>query len=186
MARLKSYDDQQVIAKATETFWQNGYTNTSMSQLQEAMGINKFSIYSSFGNKQGVFLEVMKCYKNMLSPFIIKLKNSQDGRDAIKRYLYDCLSLYSNNTCSKGCLMTNARAEFSGLKNKIVQQELNQFIEYQKQIFIEKLQDDGYSIDSANKTANFLIIAKQAISGASKVHTKQEIHDYIEMTFDSL
>lgn len=38
-------------------FWRNGYETTSIQMLEKEMGINKFSIYSSFGNKEGVFIE---------------------------------------------------------------------------------------------------------------------------------
>jgi len=44
MPRKKSYEDNDVIEKATELFWRNGYQNTSMSLLESTMGINKFSI----------------------------------------------------------------------------------------------------------------------------------------------
>jgi len=52
MARKKMFDDNDVIEKATALFWQRGYENTSMSQLESAMGINKFSIYASFESKK--------------------------------------------------------------------------------------------------------------------------------------
>ena len=57
MARRKQYDEQVVLEKAMNLFWRNGYEATSMQMLEKEMGINKFSIYSSFGNKHGLFLE---------------------------------------------------------------------------------------------------------------------------------
>jgi AcrR family transcriptional regulator len=38
------------------------YESTSVRMLEKEMGINQFSIYASFGSKQGV-LKVLKCYK---------------------------------------------------------------------------------------------------------------------------
>ena len=57
MARKKEYIEEEVIDKAMHLFWKKGYENTSMKMLEKEMGINKFSIYSSFGNKDGVFIE---------------------------------------------------------------------------------------------------------------------------------
>ncbi|GAK75996.1 transcriptional regulator [Nonlabens ulvanivorans] len=54
MARKKEYIESEVIEKAMTLFWRNGYENTSMQMLEKEMGINKFSIYSSFGSKHGV------------------------------------------------------------------------------------------------------------------------------------
>lgn len=190
MARKKNYEDNDVIEKATELFWRNGYENTSMSLLESTMGINKFSIYSSFGSKQGVFLQSLRCYRNKLSPVVIKLKHSNDGRAAIKQYFYDCLVTYTDANCSKGCLMTNTRAELSGNTrgdtNVDILNEIDSFVQYQKQLFIDKLIFDGEDTISATKKANYLIIAKQAISSASKVHSLDEINDFIDITFSSI
>ena len=51
MARKKSYDEKDVIEKALSTFWREGYEGTSTRMLEKEMGINQFSIYSSFENK---------------------------------------------------------------------------------------------------------------------------------------
>jgi len=196
MARKKNYNDDEVIEKATEIFWRNGYENTSMSALESSMGINKFSIYSSFGNKQGVFLQSLKCYRNKLLPIVTKLENSSQGILAIKEYFYDSLAIYADTLAvnhsqptyfrSKGCLMTNTRGELQGECNEIILNEIESFISYQKKLFIEKLTFDGITKEQAKKNANYLIIAKQAVSVASKVHSQDEIHDFIEMTFKAI
>jgi len=50
MARKKEYREEEVIEKAMNLFWRNGYESTSMQMLEKEMGINKFSIYASFGS----------------------------------------------------------------------------------------------------------------------------------------
>ena len=60
MARKKQYKEDEVIKKATAIFCKNGYEATSVRMLEKEMGINQFSIYASFKNKQGVFLESIK------------------------------------------------------------------------------------------------------------------------------
>ncbi|MBC7557159.1 MAG: TetR family transcriptional regulator, partial [Chryseobacterium sp.] len=47
MARKKKYIEEVVLEKAMNLFWKNGYEKTSMQMLEEEMGINKFSIYST-------------------------------------------------------------------------------------------------------------------------------------------
>lgn len=66
MARQKAYKEEEVIEKAMNLFWRNGYETTSTRMLEKEMGINQFSIYSSFSNKQGVLLQSIKQYKNKL------------------------------------------------------------------------------------------------------------------------
>ncbi|MEE3245254.1 MAG: helix-turn-helix domain-containing protein, partial [Bacteroidota bacterium] len=56
MARLKQYNEEDVLFKAMNLFWKNGFEATSVKMLESELGINKFSIYSSFGSKNGLFL----------------------------------------------------------------------------------------------------------------------------------
>ena len=79
MARKKAYREDLVIEKAMNLFWRNGYEGTSMQMLEKEMGINKFSIYSSFGSKNGVFLESIACYKKKLYTLVNELKATQKG-----------------------------------------------------------------------------------------------------------
>ena len=74
MARKKQYIEEEVIEKAMHLFWRNGYESTSMQMLEKEMGINKFSIYSSFGSKHGVFLESLKSYNKKVSVYLISLQ----------------------------------------------------------------------------------------------------------------
>jgi hypothetical protein len=57
------------------------------------MGINQFSIYASFGNKHGVFVESLKCYKTKIYSIFEKLQNGKDGVNDIKTFFmiqYEC------------------------------------------------------------------------------------------------
>jgi len=186
MPRKKSYEDNDVIEKATELFWRNGYQNTSMSLLESTMGINKFSIYASFGSKQGVFIASLQAYRTLHSTAIIKLKQSNQGLIAIKTFFYDCLDIYHDTDCSKGCLMSNTRAQLNNHKETKILAEIQSFVDYQRQLFIDKLLEHGLDQSTAVKQANYLIITKQSISAASKVHPIEQVHDYIEFTFNAI
>jgi TetR/AcrR family transcriptional regulator, transcriptional repressor for nem operon len=48
MPRTKSYNENEVLERAMNVFWSNGYEATSVRLLEKEMGINQFSIYSSF------------------------------------------------------------------------------------------------------------------------------------------
>jgi len=75
MARTKAYIEDEVIDKALQLFWRNGYDTTSVRMLEKEMGINQFSIYASFKNKQGVFLESIKCYKKKIKEELLDKLN---------------------------------------------------------------------------------------------------------------
>jgi AcrR family transcriptional regulator len=45
-------------------FWKRGFEQTSVDELAEAMGIQTSSLYSSFGDKETLFLDAVAHYRN--------------------------------------------------------------------------------------------------------------------------
>ena len=54
MSRHKEFDREDVLEKAMQVFWSQGYECTSVQDLVDAMGINRGSIYATFGDKHGL------------------------------------------------------------------------------------------------------------------------------------
>jgi len=187
MARKKAYKEEEVVEKAMNLFWQNGYKTTSMHLLEKEMGINKFSIYSSFGDKHGLFLESLKCYKLKVSVIIEKFKNASNGVADIKQFFYDSVATDFKESTQKGCLITNTYHEFSKSEDLLIREQISSFMTQIKEIFTEKLKKDATK-DAATiqKQTNFLLLAKHGLAAASRVHTRKEIEDYIEITFRNI
>ena len=184
MARKKEYNEDVVVEKAMKLFWRNGYQTTSMQMLEKEMGINKFSIYSSFGNKHGLFLESLKCYKGQVNVVLDKFKNASNGVDDIKQFFYDSVSSNFKDDNIKGCLVTNTYNEFSESEDALIKAEMAAFMNNLKELIIEKLKLDGSKdLKTIEKQANFLLLAKHGLAAAARVNSKKEIEDYIEMTF---
>ncbi|WP_299256904.1 TetR/AcrR family transcriptional regulator [uncultured Aquimarina sp.] len=187
MARKKEYIEGEVIQKAMNVFWRNGYENTSMQMLEKEMGINKFSIYSSFGNKHGVFVESLKSYKFKVNSIFEKFKNASKGIEDIKQFFYDSVMLCSQEGNQKGCFITNTYNEFSESEDKIIKEEMETFMDNLKSLIIEKLKKDtSKDEDTILKQANYLLLAKHGLAAASRVNSQKEIKDYIEITFNNL
>jgi AcrR family transcriptional regulator len=187
MARKKQYSEDEVVEKAMHLFWKKGYETTSMQMLEKEMGINKFSIYSSFGNKHGLFLESLKQYKSKIQGVLEKFKNGTKGVEDIKQFFYDSVSSNFKTDHLKGCFVTNTYNEFSDKEDKLIQEQMNYFMDNLKSIIIEKLQmDKSKDEHTIIKQANYLLLAKHGLAAASRVNTKEEIEDYIEMIFKNL
>jgi|TARA_B110000091_G_C13694596_1_gene423601 AcrR family transcriptional regulator len=184
MPRKKEYKEEEVLEKAMLLFWRNGYETTSMHMLEKEMGINKFSIYASFGNKHSLFLESLKCYKLKISVIIEKFKNAPNGVQDIKQFFYDSVASDFKGNTQKGCFITNTYTEFSKSEDILIREQMTSFIDQIKEIFIEKLKkDDTKDAETIQKQTNFLLLAKHGLAAASRVNSREEIEDYIEMTF---
>ncbi len=187
MARKKQYNEDVVVEKAMHLFWKNGYEATSMQMLEKEMGINKFSIYSSFGNKHGLFLESIKCYKDKTNSLFENFKNTTNGVADIKQFFYDSVAVNQQKGNQKGCLVTNTYNEFAESDDHLITEQMNSFMDNLKQLFIEKLRMDATKdADTILKQANYLLLAKHGLAAASRVNNKKEIEDYIEMTFKNI
>jgi len=187
MARKKQYIEEEVIDKAMHLFWRNGYENTSMQMLEKEMGINKFSIYSSFGNKHGVFLESLKSYQAKIKIMFDRFENASNGVEDIKQFFYDSVAICDQTGNAKGCLLTNTYNEFSASEDEIITMQMTSFMEDLKSLFIKKLRMDATKDeDTLTKQANFLVVAKHGLAAATRVNSKKEIEDYIEMIFKNM
>jgi AcrR family transcriptional regulator len=187
MARKKQYNEDEVVEKAMNLFWANGYETTSMQMLEKEMGINKFSIYASFGNKHGLFLASLKEYKSRGNALFNKFKSGTNGVEDIKQFFYDSVSSNFKDDNTKGCFVTNTYNEFSKKEDELIQEQMSSFMDNLKSIIIEKLQmDTSKNEETITKQANYLLLAKHGLAAAARVNTKKEMEDYIEMTFKNI
>ncbi|WP_282079736.1 TetR/AcrR family transcriptional regulator [Aquimarina algiphila] len=187
MARRKEYKEEEVIEKAMQLFWRNGYETTSVRMLEKEMGINQFSVYASFGNKQGVFLESIKCYKKKAQFELIDRLDNSDGVEGIKQYFYNFIEFSKDNNSNKGCLLTNTVNELGENADTLIMSEIVKFATNVRESFINKLsfnsQKDKATID---KQANYLMVALQGLSVASKMFNAKQLDDFIEVTFKNV
>tara|TARA_R110002012_G_scaffold98109_2_gene235357 strand:+ start:3418 stop:4002 length:585 start_codon:yes stop_codon:yes gene_type:complete len=187
VARKKNYDEREVVEKAMNLFWKNTYESTSMQMLEKEMGINKFSIYASFGNKHGLFLASLAYYKEKVGAIIKKFASGTNGVQDIKQFFIDSVTIVDPDGSRNGCLITNTYNEFAASEDAVIQEEMNSFMTTIKELFIEKLRMDGSKDEETIlREANFLLLAKHGLAAASRVNTTQEIEDYIEMTFKNI
>lgn len=60
MGRKRAFDEQAVIESMAGQFIVSGYEGTSIDDLVRASGLNRSSLYQTFGSKRGAFIAVME------------------------------------------------------------------------------------------------------------------------------
>ena len=60
--RPRAYDADTALAQAMSTFWQLGYSATSLDQLSDATDMNRPSLYAAFGDKRALYLQTLDSY----------------------------------------------------------------------------------------------------------------------------
>lgn len=62
MGRPRAFDADVALEKAMVVFWERGYEGASLTDLTEAMGISRKSMYAAFGNKEELFRQAVERY----------------------------------------------------------------------------------------------------------------------------
>lgn len=112
MARKKNFDPNTVLIQAVELFWRKGYAHTSLADLVEHLQINRFSLYSTFGDKRNLYLKSLNYYINHYSLPALKTLLSDDAKlSDLKNYFLYFSELQYQQT--SGCFVQNAILELS-------------------------------------------------------------------------
>lgn len=122
MARPQQFDRDEVLDRALLVFWRSGFEATSIQDLVDATGLNRGSLYNSFGDKAALFAEVMERYRanSPTKPLAEAARNPQSAANirTLIVTLFDDLVLRAlNDGDRKGCLLTNTSAGFYGCTN---------------------------------------------------------------------
>ena len=86
-------------------FWTKGYEGTALSDLTAAMGINRPSIYATFGNKEALFRKALDRYSAKMTGFTAEALKEPTARAVAEVLLAGTADLLSCPGNPKGCLM---------------------------------------------------------------------------------
>ncbi|KAB2395111.1 MULTISPECIES: TetR/AcrR family transcriptional regulator [Bacillus cereus group] len=114
MARLREFDEEKALDAAMQLFWEKGYATTSLSDLTARMEIQKPSLYSAFGDKEGLFEAALRRYTNLHAARIrTKLQNEQSVKEAIRMFFENMVEEEYKKEFSKGCFCINTMVELA-------------------------------------------------------------------------
>lgn len=142
MARIARYDRQTALDKAVVLFWQKGYHNASIKQIEHALDMRPGSIYAAFGSKAGLFLEALACYAkesgDQLSGHLTKYSSIIDGlQDYLREIALACKP--GGQVPSRACMVVKTLLETSNTHLPI-NQEVNRVLDAIEQRFGEVLE----------------------------------------------
>lgn len=113
MARPVEFDEHKVLTNAMEQFWKEGYEASSVQKLLDCTGINRGTLYNSFGDKDTFFKSCIDQYNAILEEQIENsLRNESLGPwEAISALFDETAVNITNKQRSMGCLLVNSLCE---------------------------------------------------------------------------
>jgi AcrR family transcriptional regulator len=105
LGRPRAFDPDKALEAALRVFWKKGYEGTALSDLTAAMGINRPSIYATFGNKEALFRKALDRYNAQMTGYTAEALKAPTARAVAERLMVGTADLLSCPGNPKGCLM---------------------------------------------------------------------------------
>lgn len=186
MPKTETFSREKILEKVIQLFHKKGYNATSMQDLVDTTGLNRSSIYNSFGSKMELYEESLKTYKTLASKSVQKiLIDTTDSLEAIRKIFT------LSNVCVQGCLLSNCTTEMAYQDKKIKQFLIHNKEEMQElfEVLITKGQEEG-SINTkktAKEYAMFLFAALQGYKVTSIILNKpKDLESIVNTTLSVL
>jgi TetR/AcrR family transcriptional repressor of nem operon len=110
----KQFNRDEALDKAMQLFWSRGYSATSMQDLVDAMGINRGSLYATFGDKHALFLSALRMFdERVRAQLLSNLTAEFSPREAICQLFRLFQRTAAEPNGNRGCLLTNSALELS-------------------------------------------------------------------------
>ena len=114
MSRPREFDEDEVLAKAMELFWTHGYDATSITDLMDATGLAKGSLYKGFGDKKRLFMLALDSYLTDANAALLECDTtSQTGCEALERVFSGVVGMSTRSGVRRGCLSVNSAIELA-------------------------------------------------------------------------
>lgn len=103
--RPRAFDVEEALNRALQVFWRKGYEGTSLTDLTEAIGINRPSLYAAFGNKEDLFRKAVDRYADGPGAYVREALKESTARAVAERLMWGAVDLLTDPRTPPGCLM---------------------------------------------------------------------------------
>jgi AcrR family transcriptional regulator len=104
MGRARTFDADEALDRAMTVFWSKGYEATSLSDLTEATGINRPSLYAAYGNKKELFRKALERYGEGPSGYEREALAQPTARQVAEGLLRGAADVQTDPDTPAGCL----------------------------------------------------------------------------------
>ncbi|MDP5279663.1 TetR/AcrR family transcriptional regulator [Sphingomonas sp. DG1-23] len=102
--RPREFCVDEALAQALRVFWSKGYEGASLTDLTDAMGITRPSLYAAFGNKEALFRKALDLYEREKLCYMSQALDAPTARDVAERLLRGALEMQTSDCEPRGCL----------------------------------------------------------------------------------
>ncbi|MFI7411971.1 TetR/AcrR family transcriptional regulator [Streptomyces sp. NPDC049627] len=112
MPDIKHFDPDAALEQVVRLFWRQGVASTGIQDVVTATGLNRSSLYATFGGKQELYLAALRRYAETRSrPAFRRLAEDGRGLPAVAEFFAGLIDARCSGPYARwGCMVTNAHA----------------------------------------------------------------------------
>jgi AcrR family transcriptional regulator len=178
--RPREFDVEEALAAALRVFWEKGYEGASLTDLTDAMGITRPSLYAAFGNKEALFKRALDLYESEKLAYVGTALAAPTARAVVQRMLEGTIDNVTSDC--PGCLGVIV-AVSCGSATSPIQQDIRARAASSRKALVDRMQraiEDGdfampVEAEAMTQYLTALLqgLSVQAGSGASRTELDQ-------------
>ncbi|MBQ0846728.1 TetR/AcrR family transcriptional regulator [Streptomyces sp. BH-SS-21] len=104
IGRPRGFDTEEALERAMRVFWEQGYEGASLTDLTNAMGITRTSMYAAFGNKEDLFRKALERYTEGPASYGVRATREPTARQVATAFLAGSVRASTQPGGPAGCL----------------------------------------------------------------------------------
>lgn len=178
MGRHREFDEADVVQKAMQAFWKDGWRETTPQRLVEATGLSRSSLYRTFGSKQGLFLAALDLYVEEQEVAMERMLADGTIREALERMYEMMAQMLRPGGPGATCLVAGSLLEIPAEEEETLarvasgQARLRAVFETRFQRAIDEGDLDGSP--SASELARFIATVNDGIQVAARAQASED------------
>lgn len=138
----KYFDVDEALERAMEVFWQKGFEGTSLTDLIEATGVQRQSLYNAIGDKKRIFIRSLLRYDTEQRQRMLSSLEARGEPHLSLQMLFDAVVDQSAKDLNKrGCFLVNTALWLQAHDDEVKMLVSSAFEDFHK--FFEKQIEHG-------------------------------------------
>jgi len=192
MARHKEFDRDEALHKAMEVFWSRGYEAASIQDLVRHMGINRQSLYDTFGDKHALYLQALDRYGQVEGRRLIELLERPGSvKKSLRQLFGEVVERALSDRERRGCFMGNATSELAGRCKETASRTCRNMAATEEAFYRALLrgtkEGEIKEVDDPRAVARFLYCVLQGLALMAKARQDRKVlNDVVKVTLSVL
>ena len=170
--RLKEFNANSVLEKSIDLFWNTSFGHCSIKDIVEVTGVNRFSLYEEFENKEGILLTSMDLYiDRRINPKLELLEADEKLSDTLSSFYMSLMN--DNPKHPSGCYIIRIATELAD-NNQEVRAKLDAYLQILENKFLALLEKYPETKNNTSYFAKHLLGLFCSLTTFCVIHSFQE------------